>query len=76
MEVNMKTLFIVIAVVAGLLLFAGIAVVKASSINNSQEKPNNTISCSSCGGGCTASRNCGLSTCGAVTGGKCGCGKR
>ena len=55
----------------GLVLIAGVAVVKANATTDLEEK---TISCSSCGGSCNAERNCGLSTCGAVTGtGSCGC---
>jgi len=30
--------------------------------------------CGSCNGGCTAEKNCGVATCGAVSGGKCTCG--
>jgi len=35
-----------------------------------------TIDCSNCGNSCNAQRNCGLATCGAVSGnGGCGCGR-
>ena len=56
----------------GLMLVAGVAVVNANATEDTTEE---TISCSSCGGSCNAERNCGLTTCGAVTGtGGCGCG--
>ncbi len=63
-------IFAVIAVVA-LLTVGAVGVVKA----NIQKTNAPAFSCSSCEGKCTAESNCGLSTCGAVTGGKCTCGK-
>jgi|WetSurMetagenome_2_1015567.scaffolds.fasta_scaffold183502_2 hypothetical protein len=72
----MKT-WIITAVVLGILLVAGIFVAninlaKAADSNPAQKVP----SCSGCSGNsCTAEKNCGLSTCGAVNGGKCTCGK-
>jgi len=71
----MKTLAIV-AIVTGLLLVLGIFL--AGGIT-AQEENNYECSGSSCpnyGNGCTAQNNCGLTTCGAVSGtGSCGCGK-
>ncbi|VVB83861.1 Uncharacterised protein [uncultured archaeon] len=75
-ETKMKT-WIIVGLIVGLLLAGGIAMVSALST----EQPNSTTSstagagCSSCGGKCTADKNCGLATCGAVNGGKCSCGK-
>lgn len=73
--------WIIASIVMGLLVLGGFAVVSAiSNPNNSDSttglESDGTISCSSCGNGCTAQNNCGRSTCGAVTGtGTCGCGK-
>ena len=71
----MNTLAIV-AIVVGLLLFAGVAVattVSADKTENSEQPP--SIECKSCGNSCSLQRNCGLETCGAVNGGTCGCGR-
>lgn len=78
----MKT-WIIAAIIFGILVIGGFAVVTAISGSNNvafsagddvaQEK---TFSCSSCGNGCAAGNNCGRSTCGAVSGtGTCGCGR-
>jgi hypothetical protein len=75
----MKTLLIA-SIILGLLVIGGFAFVSAISntndSDNSIEPASKTIGCSSCENGCNAGSNCGLSTCGAVTGtGTCGCGK-
>lgn len=64
-------LWIIAAIVIGLLLVASIAI---SSISLAKEPEN--ISCKSCGNSCTAEKNCGSQICGAVNGGTCGCGKQ
>ena len=67
-------LWIIGVIIAGLLLIGGAMVVKA----NLQEtpEPKELLSCSNCGGNCDAEKNCGLSTCGAINGGSCGCKNR
>ena len=65
----MKTWIIAIAI-ATILLVGGIFVSAAL------DKPidRTTPTCTECpSGGCTAINNCGSSTCGATTGGSCGC---
>jgi hypothetical protein len=74
----MKT-WIIASIIFGVLIIGGMAVVNAISDNSSntiiEPVAEKTISCSSCGNGCTAENNCGVSTCGAVSGtGSCGCG--
>ena len=61
--------------VIGVLVIAGIAVINAYSNTTTQKTATQTNTCSSCGNSCTAGKNCGLATCGAVNGGSCGCGK-
>jgi hypothetical protein len=68
----MKALAI-IGLVAGLMLIAGFVFVTAGSTEDVVTEEPETISCSSCGGSCNQQSNCGLSSCGAVTGGSCGC---
>ncbi|HPD81987.1 MAG TPA: hypothetical protein PK357_02710 [Candidatus Pacearchaeota archaeon] len=80
----MKT-WIIASMILGLLIIGGFAFVSALNNNNAEEAnngetltdiPTKTISCSGCGNGCNAESNCGLATCGAVSGtGSCGCGK-
>jgi uncharacterized low-complexity protein len=71
----MKT-WLIVAMIAGLFIFAGIAVVKAVS-NDAPIQQEKVSTCSSCGNSCTAENNCGLATCGAVSKtGSCGCGKK
>jgi len=77
--------WIIASMIIGLLVIGGFAVVSAISNSDNTTNPDDsgtaqttakTISCSSCGNGCTAQSNCGRATCGAVTGtGTCGCGK-
>jgi hypothetical protein len=84
----MKT-WIIVSISFGLLilLMGSIALVNAFSYNSDvQESTDQTIqatgssTCTGCpggnAGGCTGTNNCGLATCGAVSGtGSCGCGK-
>lgn len=71
----MKNL-VIVGIVVGLLLIAGFGVVKAISNDVPEVEQEPKIeTCSSCGNSCTATNNCGLSTCGAKTGGSCGCNK-
>ena len=65
-------LWMIGAVIVGMLAIAGVFVVSTGTVNASEEKEITT--CSTCGNSCTAENNCGLSTCGAVSGGSCGCG--
>jgi len=65
---------IVGAIIAGVFLIAGFTVVNATSNDAPiEEQADSQIECSSCGNSCTASSNCGQATCGAVSGGSCGC---
>ncbi len=61
-----------LAAIIAVLVVAGIAVTYTTA---QQEKTTEKISCSGCGNACTAEKNCGLATCGAVNGRSCGCGK-
>lgn len=69
-------IWIVVAVVA-MLAIAGLVAVNATQQEQVQEETQistNLASCSSsCGNSCTAESNCGRSSCGAVSGGSCGC---
>ena len=65
-------LWMISAIVLGILILGGIAVTALAT----QEDTATTVktgSCSSCGNSCTAEKNCGLATCGAVNGGSCSC---
>ena len=64
-------LWIMAAFVMGVLAIAGIVV---ASVGVSANEGTEISSCSTCGNTCTAENNCGLSTCGAISGGSCGCG--
>ncbi len=65
-----------VGVIAGLLIVGGVFAMKTTSADiESNEQTTKTISCSDCGNSCNAQRNCGLSSCGAVSGGSCGCGR-
>jgi cytochrome oxidase Cu insertion factor (SCO1/SenC/PrrC family) len=82
----MKT-WIIASIILGLLVIGGFAVVSAISgsnnvdtFNNEETQVTSSKTCTGCNGGnyggCTGENNCGLTTCGAVTGtGSCGCGK-
>jgi len=66
-------IWIVVAAILAALVIAGIFVSMNLVTADSQETE--TIDCSGCGNSCTAERNCGLKTCGAISGESCGCGK-
>lgn len=63
-------LWIIAAIVIGLL---AITVVTVSNLSSADETE--VIECIGCGNACNANSNCGLSSCGAVSGGSCGCGR-
>jgi hypothetical protein len=70
---------IVIVVMLGVLLLATIFAVSGFAIANTDAKVPTEVQktgCGSCNGQCSATSNCGLATCGAATGGTCGCGKQ
>lgn len=64
---------IVIAVI-GLIAIAGFVFVSALQDEPDAIEGNDLGDCSTCGNSCTAENNCGRATCGAVSGGSCGCG--
>lgn len=77
----MKTL-IVLGIVLGLLVFAGIVLVinsKTVQADTSSTQETCQYGDASCpykeSGGCAQESNCGLNTCAAKYGGSCGCGK-
>ena len=61
----------IIGIITLLVIIVGIAAVNAISAPEDVE----TIDCSTCEGSCSLEKNCGLSTCGAVNSGNCGCGR-
>jgi len=69
------------AIIAGIvfLVFAiamtGLSIAQQNATDSTSTVTTGKVSCSSCGGKCTAQSNCGLATCGAANGGTCGCGK-
>ncbi len=70
-------LWIIGAIVAGLLVL-GVVAVNAFDLGNLTSATTSSTSgksCSSCGNSCTKESNCGLQTCGAVSGKTCGCRK-
>jgi len=67
--------WIIVGVIFGLLVIGGIAAVSAFSPSQEETNPSTTAKCSSCSGKCTAENNCGLATCGAISGGTCNCGR-
>jgi len=75
---NKMNIWIVTAIIAGLLIIGGIAV--ASTVDAQQEIQSDTIAeaseCTSCGNSCSVQSNCGLESCAVVSGGGgCGCGR-
>jgi len=73
MGVKMK-LWIIASMLVGLLVLGGITLVNA--ISDDSDSVIISTSCSSCGDSCTTESNCGLATCGIVSGeGSCGCGR-
>ena len=71
--------YLIIAAIMALLLTAGIVVAlnatTSGDIPSTEAKTTAVSGCSGCGNGCTAEKNCGLATCGAVSGKTCGCNK-
>ncbi len=65
--------WVIVGIIAGLLILGGIAF--ATAISSNQADTEASTVCLSCGGKCTAEKNCGLAACGAVNGKKCGCGR-
>ena len=69
--------WIISAIIAGLLILAGVAVV--STIDAHPEIQSDTVvetaEYASCGNSCTLNSNCGLESCEVVSGGSCGCGR-
>lgn len=63
------------AIIAGLLLIGGVAVMALSSNSTSAAPVTKSCGSSSCNGSCTALTNCGSLSCGATTGKTCTCGK-
>ena len=64
-------LWMLTAIILGILIIGGIAV---TALTTQQEtETTETIECSGCENSCNAERNCGKATCGAVSGGSCGC---
>lgn len=68
--------WVIVGIIVGILLVGGIAFVSAISAADQTTPVTTGTKCSSCGGKCTAGNNCGVATCGAVSGGKCTCGQR
>jgi hypothetical protein len=61
----------IISLIIGAIVIAAFVGVTALSGSVTKE----TVQCKSCGNACTAEKNCGLESCGAVSGGTCNCGK-
>jgi len=68
----MENWMIVASVIVGLLLIGSMFLV---NIVTADEQESNQIDCSTCGNSCSLESNCGLASCGAVSGGSCGCGE-
>ncbi len=64
-------LWLIVALVIGLLAITGFAV---ASLSTPEEKlETDTTSSATCDGGCTAGNTCGNPYCGAIQGKPCGC---
>jgi cytochrome c-type biogenesis protein CcmH/NrfF len=72
MEIKMLVLMLVLGVFLVAAITVSMGLVNANSPGDALESTEE-FSCSSCGNSCSAESNCGLSTCGAVNGGSCGC---
>ena len=71
--------WIILGIVVGILIVAGVAMVSALSTNAQYtvESASSSVGgCGSCNGKCTSTSGCGASTCGATNGGTCTCGRR
>lgn len=66
-------IWVIAAIVVGLLVIAGIAVVSMTGYASADKIASG--GCKSCNGKCTAESNCGQAGCGAASGGACTCGK-
>jgi hypothetical protein len=66
---NKYMIIIAIALIALIIVTAGITMA-------TNEKVATTETCTSCGNNCIKDSNCGLSTCNAINGGRCNCGKK
>jgi len=70
----MKTFILIgIAVLSLLLISAGIVMAIAEDPSEELDDEPEITGCSGCRGSCSLKNNCGRKTCGAVSGGKCGC---
>jgi len=65
-------IWIIGAIITGMLVIAGVVMANIGIIQADQPEK---VSCTSCDNSCTADSNCGLKSCGAVSGGSCSCGK-
>ena len=66
-------MFIVAGIAIGLIAVIGIFMsVNVAADSNQQHLT--AQECTSCGNSCSLESNCGLASCGAVTGGSCSCG--
>ena len=65
-------IWIIIGIITLLALFAGISMLALTNANNFNadlpNKESTIIGCAGCGNACTSESNCGLATCGAVSG--------
>jgi len=65
--------WVIVGIIFGLLIIGGIALV--SAISYSAEQTDTEETSYECGNSCTAGNTCGNPTCGAISGGSCGCGR-
>jgi len=64
-------------IILGIVCLLVVSSVVFAAVSNKTTETSQTAvktGCGSCNGGCTAEKNCGVATCGAVSGGKCTCG--
>jgi len=66
-------IWIIVGIIAGVFIIGGFAIGTFVTADAQQEE-SQVISYSTCGNSCTAEGNCGLTNCGAVSSGSCGCG--
>lgn len=71
-------MWIIATIVMALIVIGAVAITTMNVATADTAKTDTTAkSCGSCNGQCSANNNCGLATCGAVSGsGSCGCGKK
>lgn len=68
--------WLIVSLIVGLLMITGIVTANLlTETENLAEEQISYESCSAYGNACTVENNCGLSTCGVVTEGSCGCGR-